>query len=263
MLFKITIAGYNYTHDKNFLVSRPTGSQDYLILFFATPVKIKIDDEFIITKPNSCIIYTPNYPQWYCNEIDGLSNDFVHFLSNNATEYIKNLGLPFNIPFQINNYSTLRVLFKEIETELMMKDLHWKEQSNSLIHSVLVNLSREYNRNKEPNLNSYKLDLLEKFKVARIDILTKSEHPWTIYEMSDLVNLSRSRFTVLYKEFFNCTPKEDITNERIKKAKHLLTNTNLSVTDVSLMVGYDNIYHFNRQFKKLVGISPGRYKFTC
>ncbi|NLK74984.1 MAG: helix-turn-helix transcriptional regulator [Clostridiales bacterium] len=59
-----------------------------------------------------------------------------------------------------------------------------------------------------------------------------------------------------YNEFFNCSPIEDLIRERIEKAKYLLSTQTMSVSDVAYAVGYDNIYHFSRQFKKHTSISP-------
>lgn len=50
--------------------------------------------------------------------------------------------------------------------------------------------------------------------------------------------------------------REYINNIRIEEAKRLLLTTNLSVSDVAGMVGYDNISYFSTVFRKRTGISP-------
>ena len=49
-------------------------------------------------------------------------------------------------------------------------------------------------------------------------------------------------------------------NLRIEKAKELLLESDLSVCDVSLAVGYSDALGFSKIFKKYVGVSPTEYK---
>ena len=72
-------------------------------------------------------------------------------------------------------------------------------------------------------------------------------------------NLSTSRFSVLYKNMFGISPKKDIINARISKAKYLMSLGSQSLLEVSELCGYQNIYHFIRQFRTVTGITPGAY----
>ena len=47
---------------------------------------------------------------------------------------------------------------------------------------------------------------------------------------------------------------------RMKKAKTLLKNTNMSVESIAEAVGYSNVEHFSRQFKKKYGLAPIQYR---
>lgn len=50
-----------------------------------------------------------------------------------------------------------------------------------------------------------------------------------------------------------------IINLRMSKASDLLKNTDLKVTEVATLVGYDSTDHFSRLFKRTYGMSPGQY----
>ncbi|NSW89667.1 MAG: helix-turn-helix domain-containing protein [Firmicutes bacterium] len=54
--------------------------------------------------------------------------------------------------------------------------------------------------------------------------------------------------------------KEYISLLRLEKAKKLLTTTNMKMTEISEKVGYANVEHFSRVFKKYIGVSPILYK---
>ena len=51
-----------------------------------------------------------------------------------------------------------------------------------------------------------------------------------------------------------------ITNQRISYARELLTNTGLSVEDISYDSGYKDPTYFCRIFKKVTGMSPSEYR---
>lgn len=53
---------------------------------------------------------------------------------------------------------------------------------------------------------------------------------------------------------------EYITKRKISKAKELLKTKNLSVIQVSLAVGYDDVSYFIRIFKKQTGMTPKKYQ---
>ena len=53
---------------------------------------------------------------------------------------------------------------------------------------------------------------------------------------------------------------EYLANARVNKAKFLLSSTSLSVEGVAEALGYYDTCYFSRQFKRITGISPGRYR---
>ncbi|NLN42227.1 MAG: helix-turn-helix transcriptional regulator, partial [Clostridiales bacterium] len=51
-----------------------------------------------------------------------------------------------------------------------------------------------------------------------------------------------------------------INKLRVSEAKKLLVNTDMSIKDLALLIGYNNDQTFSRVFKKLEGITPGEYR---
>ena len=49
----------------------------------------------------------------------------------------------------------------------------------------------------------------------------------------------------------------------MKKARTLLKNRNMTVESISEAVGYQNVEHFNRLFKRTYGITPVQYRKTA
>ncbi len=74
------------------------------------------------------------------------------------------------------------------------------------------------------------------------------------------VCLSRFRFSHLFKEIIGLTYQSYMNYVRIEQAKKLLNDDALSITDTGYAVGYSDLTHFERIFKKIVGSNPTQYR---
>ena len=72
-------------------------------------------------------------------------------------------------------------------------------------------------------------------------------------------NISPSRFRAVFKKQMNRTPWEYVIDCRIEQAKKLFITGKYNMSEVSYMVGYDDIHYFSRLFKKKVGLAPTEF----
>lgn len=78
--------------------------------------------------------------------------------------------------------------------------------------------------------------------------------------ISEHFGLTEGYISKLLRETANIKFKTYLNHLKIRKAKELLQTGNYKITEVSSMVGYNNVNSFIRVFKKEEGISPGNYK---
>lgn len=71
---------------------------------------------------------------------------------------------------------------------------------------------------------------------------------------------SKYHFSREFRKTIGCTYQLYLRKLRMEKAKELLENTDLSVTEVALSVGYADLTNFERIFKKVTGCGPKQYK---
>lgn len=74
------------------------------------------------------------------------------------------------------------------------------------------------------------------------------------------VNYSRSYLSRMFKNDLNSTIPEYINMVRIRNAKALLKETNLSIREIAFSVGINDCFYFSKTFKRLVGQSPVSYR---
>ncbi|MBE9211915.1 helix-turn-helix transcriptional regulator [Plectonema cf. radiosum LEGE 06105] len=76
------------------------------------------------------------------------------------------------------------------------------------------------------------------------------------------MNLSQYHFCRLFKQSTGITPHQYLTRCRINKAKHLLSKTELTITDIAFEVGLTNHSSFSRLFRKYVGVTPSSFRVS-
>jgi AraC-like DNA-binding protein len=72
--------------------------------------------------------------------------------------------------------------------------------------------------------------------------------------------LSRYHFLRLFRQVFDRTPHQYLTERRIQKAKELLASSQLSVTDVCFEVGFESLGSLSTLFHRHVGRPPISYR---
>ena len=82
----------------------------------------------------------------------------------------------------------------------------------------------------------------------------------TLDQLSKIAHLSPGRFTIKFKQIMGISAVTYINQVRLKKACQLLTDTTESVLNIATLCGFNNISHFNVQFKRNVGIAPYQYR---
>lgn len=82
----------------------------------------------------------------------------------------------------------------------------------------------------------------------------------TLQTVADYVHLNASYFSAIFSDNYGITFKDYLNQTRIEKAKQLLTTSNYSIIEIAVSTGYEDQSYFTKMFKKLTGISPGRYR---
>ncbi len=82
----------------------------------------------------------------------------------------------------------------------------------------------------------------------------------TLDELAEKFHLSEPYISKYIKEKSGKTFGEHVANVRMKKAKVLLKNGNMTVENIAYSVGYQNVEHFNRTFKKMYEMTPVQYR---
>jgi transcriptional regulator GlxA family with amidase domain len=81
-------------------------------------------------------------------------------------------------------------------------------------------------------------------------------------EVAKRFDMSVRSFNRRFKLATGATPLQYLHNTRIQTAKELLQTSNLSVGEIAFRAGYQDMAHFTRLFKRLLGVTPSQYRTT-
>lgn len=82
----------------------------------------------------------------------------------------------------------------------------------------------------------------------------------SLHDISRIYYMDESYISKLFKSYVGKNFIAYITDKRAEKAKSLLAETNMSVEDVMLAVGYKDVKHFRNIFKASAGMPPAAYR---
>ncbi|MEG6612196.1 PocR ligand-binding domain-containing protein [Pseudoclostridium thermosuccinogenes] len=82
----------------------------------------------------------------------------------------------------------------------------------------------------------------------------------TLEEVAANVYLSPSYFSKIFKDEMKCNFNNYLNQIRIEVSKKLLADDSIALVDIANLVGYEDQSYFTKVFKKLVGISPGKFR---
>lgn len=94
----------------------------------------------------------------------------------------------------------------------------------------------------------------------RLEIRANPQFDWNSDSIADEYGISKGYLMKLYKAQFGITFTDDLINVRLDKARKLLKSTNMRLAEIADSCGYNNIYHFMRQFKKRFGMTAIQYR---
>ena len=96
--------------------------------------------------------------------------------------------------------------------------------------------------------------------VEIISYIQQNYQDVTLETLSDVFHLSKPYLSKYIREKAGMTFQDAVKKERMKKARTMLRETDLTVETVAAEVGYENVEHFNRLFKKSYGMTPVQYR---
>lgn len=105
-----------------------------------------------------------------------------------------------------------------------------------------------------------RIELCRRVLRGRDFLLARPAEAVALGDVARAAWLSPYHFHRAFRRAFGCTPHEYLTRHRIDRARRLLRETDRSVTDVCLDVGFESLGSFSSLFRRHMGVSPRAFR---
>ncbi len=175
------------------------------------------------------------------------SHFYLHFKSDNTSidpfEY-------YAIDLCANANENDVFYFKEIFKYYNKDDI----QSQLKTKAYFALLLSKFFTNSHPNSVNTKLFPIIKYINENITNKITSK------QLAEKFGYNDAYFSSMFSKAFNISVTKYITNKKIIYARQLLANKNASIKEISDNLGFANEFYFNRVFKKIAGVTPGKWQ---
>jgi AraC family transcriptional regulator len=86
------------------------------------------------------------------------------------------------------------------------------------------------------------------------------ERDLSLQALANVVDLSPQHFAVLFRSSTGFTPHQYVNHRRIARSQELLASGDLMITEIALQCGFSSQSQFITTFRKLVGVTPGKFR---
>lgn len=261
--FDITIYQYGYQQCEPFHTFGPAMRNHYLIHYIISGTGVyragteKPEAEYhlhagqaFLIEPNKVIHYT-------ADEKDPWEYMWIEFDGLKAKEYVNHAGLSHESPiYNSINEEGKKKVYAYLSYIIDHPDSPAPEIMGYtyLFFSALIESSKTARALPKNDIKKFYIqstvDFIENYYMKDI----------SVEDMAANLSLNRSYFSKLFKKMTQKSPQEFLITYRIHKSCEFLRSTDMTIAQISPLVGYTNQFHFTRAFKNIMNISPNEWR---
>lgn len=229
------------------IVNRPGGTGDSLLIFFHDTATVNVKNDFLTIAAGS-LIYWENCGHYYGNTDIPWKHSWIHFDGSTAYKILSLAGLQ---AFQIISPSVqiIEKSLTELDNEISMMS-----PDILIIRNLFEIFIRELVRSGTKDKN--KIEVPERLIAIRQYIEDNYRKTLSLAKISRRFSISSPHLSAEFKRYFGVSPGKYLIEYRLHEAEILLKDNNLQISDIAEKVGWGDVYHFSKIFKKYYGVPP-------
>lgn len=232
------------------IIDRPNGRSDWLFMLFYDPVQIGVSGRIQQHPADTLMIWPPNTPQHYGQTARKWRHTWIHCEGRFVNRIVQQLRLPTGKPIAHANPASAEQHLLAIHDELSGQAQPDAKIVCNLLENWLRQVRRRINRQSQPDV------IPRPFLEARQYLDRHYDQPLRLSDLTRRMKLTEQHLCSRFGQYFGISPKNYVIRLRLHHATQLLGDQNLTITQIAQMVGYRDLYHFSKLFKKHMGVSP-------
>lgn len=232
--------------------------------------KVELDEEIITYKPDMFTIIPKNFPHntesedFSINRWEYLFIDVEAFLREVYRDnhiYADDLAVIINNrawAVDVSQYPETVGLIRSIMEEMRYKKEFYFESVQGMLFSLLMNIARM--NNKAEDKVRKQSNGVSQMTVALHHISKHYAEDLTIGDLASASHMSETHFRRVFQRTMNMTPSDYLNLVRVQMACEHMKKSGDSMELVAEKCGFQSVSTFNRNFKKILGITPYQWK---
>ena len=238
---------------------RPRGRVDWQLIYIsAGEGHFILDGREIIISAGNMVLYQPKQEQRYFFLGENSSQYwFVHFTGTQVRNILKHYNIPLDgyvlhtgISYEYED------LFKKMRDELVECSPEYEAMLALLFRELLITINRRMHEG-APRIAGFTQD---EVTYAKNYFREHYNEDINIERYAASRNMSTSWFNKCFRSITGVSPMKFVLDVRMRNAQILLETTDGTISEIALLVGYDNPMYFSRVFRKEKGLSPLKYR---
>ena len=190
-------------------------------------------------------------------DVDNFIHDIYHDNPIFADDIIKRINKQAFF-VDAEEYPEAAHMILDICNEMRNKQEFYVETVRGILHSLLMHIAR-INKNPEDKVRNQMPSMMQ--IATALDYISRHyNEELTIGELARISHLSETHFRRVFEKSMSMTPGDYINLVRVQMACEYMKKNNHSMETVAEKCGFRTVSTFNRNFKKIIGISPYQWK---
>lgn len=204
------------------------------------------------------LVYPNTEVTYYAAEEDSWEYAWVGFTGSDASMILKATDFTPEVPFIRNTPlgDAIRRQILHIYDARGNEFEHAVEMTGRLYTMLALFLHGASHTNAQNSANSYVQKGIE-------FISSNYSYAITVEDIAHYVGVSRSHLFRSFETVLGRSPKEYLTDFRMKQACYLLEHSDLSITAIANSLGFDNSLYFSKTFHRQKGMSPKEFRIAA
>ena len=213
---------------------------------------IIIDGKKYMEEANTllCIPKNKRYTGIVRNEL----HQYYSFLFSYETDD-GSADFPFPVIFTPKDPQYFLSKYKEAYNLSIIQPFGYKTRIRKIIYDVLAKIIEEHHTAINNDNGGYTIRKSVDFIHRNFD-----KNDFSLEDIAKISGITDSHFRRVFKKVYGVAPSKYINTLRLNKSKAMLSDTDISIEEISYQCGYNNYSYFVRAFKTSFGLTPSEYR---
>jgi AraC-like DNA-binding protein len=213
-------------------------------------VTLEFRGQEISAPAHTLMLWNDGAPHTYGNNTMPWKHSWIHLEGAIVPSLASRIGVELDQFYTLPNGQMFERFLEDVYAELSGV---WPPHE-LIITNLLENFLRQLHR--LTSLGNAHRELRTEMVKVRQYLESHVTQPLSVPQMAAMAGMSAPHFSEEFRRAFGMPPARYLANLRLEQALHCLRDRNARVNEVAHYVGYDDVFHFSRMFKKHFGFSP-------